>query len=96
VQQIAVDKPNLWSTANPYLYTVRSSVHGAGQLVDVYDTPTGVREAVFDARRGFLLNGEHVKLNGACIHQEAGCVGSAVPEPTRQSFWICATGWGFW
>ena len=80
VQQIAVDKPNLWSTANPYLYTVRSSVHGAGQLVDVYDTPTGIREAVFDARRGFLLNGEHVKLNGACIHQEAGCVGSAVPE----------------
>ena len=80
VQQIAVDKPNLWSTANPYLYTVRSSVHEAGQLVDVYDTPTGIREAVFDARRGFLLNGEHVKLNGACIHQEAGCVGSAVPE----------------
>jgi beta-galactosidase len=80
VQQIAVDKPNLWSTANPYLYTVRSSVHEAGQLVDVYDTPTGIREASFDARRGFLLNGEHVKLNGACIHQEAGCVGSAVPE----------------
>ncbi len=24
VQRIAVDKPNLWSTSNPYLYTVRS------------------------------------------------------------------------
>src|ERR1017187_7921946 len=46
VQQVAVDKPNLWSTANPYLYTVRSSVHGAGQLVDVYDTPTGDRKRV--------------------------------------------------
>src|ERR1035437_328657 len=80
VQQIAVDKPNLWSTANPYLYTVRSSVHEAGQLMDVYDTPTGIRDATLGARRGFLLNGEHVKLNGACIHQEAGCVGSAVPE----------------
>ena len=80
VQRIAVEKPNLWSTANPYLYTVRIRVSEAGQLVDVYETPIGIREAAFDARRGFLLNGEHVKLNGACIHQEAGCVGSAVPE----------------
>ena len=50
------------------------------KLVDVYDTPIGIREAIFDAKRGFLLNGEHVKLNGVCLHQEAGCVGSAVPE----------------
>jgi beta-galactosidase len=27
VQQLAVDKPSLWSPANPYLYTVRSTVH---------------------------------------------------------------------
>jgi beta-galactosidase len=50
----------------------------AGQVVDVYDTPSAFARRVFDARRGFLLNGEHIKLNGACIHQEAGCVGSAV------------------
>jgi beta-galactosidase len=80
VQQLAVDKPSLWSPANPYLYTVRSTLHQAGQVVDVYDTPIGIREAIFDADRGFLLNGEHIKLNGVCIHQEAGSVGSAVPE----------------
>ena len=80
VQQVTVDKPSLWSTANPYLYSVRSTVHESGQAVDVYTTPIGIREAVFDAKRGFLLNGEHIKLNGACLHQEAGCVGSAVPE----------------
>ena len=80
VQQITVDKPNLWSTSNPYLYTVRSNVHEAGQVMDVYETPFGIREAIFDAKRGFLLNGEHIKLNGVCLHQEAGCVGSAVPE----------------
>ncbi len=44
------------------------------------DTPIGIRSAVFDVNRGFLLNGEHVKLNGVCVHQDAGCVGSAVPE----------------
>ncbi|MGB6431544.1 MAG: glycoside hydrolase family 2 TIM barrel-domain containing protein [Candidatus Acidiferrales bacterium] len=80
VQQLAVDKPSLWSPTNPYLYTVRSTVHQASQVLDVYDTPFGIREAIFDAERGFLLNGEHIKLNGACIHQEAGSVGSAVPE----------------
>jgi beta-galactosidase len=71
VQQLVVDQPNFWSPANPYLYAVRSTVR---------DTPMGVREAVFDANQGFLLNGEHLKLNGVCLHHEAGCVGAAVPE----------------
>jgi beta-galactosidase len=80
VQRLTLAKPSLWSTANPAMYTARSSVWDAGRLLDVYMTPFGIREAVFDAKRGFVLNGERVKLNGACLHQEAGCVGSAVPE----------------
>lgn len=80
VQDIFVDNPMLWSTANPYLYTVRSTVRQFGAVVDEYDTPIGIREAIFDANRGFLLNGEHVKLNGVCLHHDAGCVGAAVPE----------------
>lgn len=80
VQELAVDRPNLWSPANPALYTVRSTVQENGAVVDVYETPVGLRRAEFDAEHGFLLNGEPVKLNGVCLHQEAGCVGSAVPE----------------
>jgi beta-galactosidase len=80
VQQLTVKPPNLWSPANPNLYTVRSTVQEAGRVVDVYDTPIGIREAVFDADRGFLLNGDPIKLNGVCIHHEAGSVGAAVPE----------------
>jgi beta-galactosidase len=49
-------------------------------VVDDYETPVGIREAIFDADHGFLLNGEHVKLNGVCLHHEGGSVGSAVPE----------------
>jgi beta-galactosidase len=79
-EQIALDKPILWTLTNPYLYMVRSEIRENGRMVDVYDTPIGIREAIFDANRGFLLNGEHVKLNGVCLHQEAGSVGSAVPE----------------
>jgi beta-galactosidase len=80
VQRLGVVRPSLWSPDHPTLYTVRSTVHEDGRIADVYTTPIGIREALFDADRGFLLNGEHIKLNGVCLHQEAGCVGSAVPE----------------
>jgi beta-galactosidase len=78
--EVAVEKPSLWSIAEPYLYTLRSTLKVDGQTTDVHDTPFGIREALFDADRGFLLNGEHVKLNGVCLHHDAGCMGAAVPE----------------
>jgi beta-galactosidase len=80
VQQLRLEKPALWSVESPTLYTLRSTVKVAGQIADEYDTPFGVREAVFDAGRGFLLNGAHVKLNGVCLHHDGGAVGAAVPE----------------
>jgi len=80
VQDAVVNQPNLWSPGDPYLYTVRSTVRVSGAVVDEYDTSIGIREAIFDTNRGFILNGEHIKLNGVCIHHEAGSVGAAVPE----------------
>jgi len=80
VQQVKVDKPNLWSPDNPYLYRVRSTVRDQSGVVDVYNTPIGIRETIFDVDKGFLLNGKQVKLNGVCLHDEAGSVGQAVPE----------------
>ena len=79
-QEFAVDQPNLWSVEGPYLYKLRSTVTVGGQVVDEYETPFGIREALFDAERGFLLNGERVKLNGVCLHHDGGSVGAAVPE----------------
>jgi len=79
-QRLTVDKPNLWSLANPYMYTVRCTLAEHDRVLDVYETPIGIREALFDADKGFLLNGEHVKLNGVCLHHEAGSFGAAVPE----------------
>ncbi|MGA2770710.1 MAG: glycoside hydrolase family 2 TIM barrel-domain containing protein [Bryobacteraceae bacterium] len=80
MQVVKVEKPNLWSVETPYLYTVRSTVRDQSGIVDVYDTPIGIREAVFDADKGFVLNGQRVKINGVCVHHEAGPVGAAVPE----------------
>jgi len=79
-QAMTLHAPVLWSVAAPYLYQVRSTVQVGGQVVDDYRTPIGIREAVFEADRGFLLNGERVKLNGVCLHHDGGAVGAAVPE----------------
>jgi beta-galactosidase len=80
VQTMQVDKPHLWSVALPYLYKIRNTVQTANGTVDEYETPIGIRDAVFDADKGFVLNGERVKLNGVCLHHDGGCVGAAVPE----------------
>jgi beta-galactosidase len=80
VQQMNVDRPHLWSVADPYLYKVHSSVQAPNAIVDEYDTPLGIREPVFDADKGFVLNGERVKLKGVCLHHDGGCLGAAVPE----------------
>jgi beta-galactosidase len=80
LQEIKVNLPHLWSVNDPYLYRAHSTVRTGGRTWDEYDTPVGIREAVFDADSGFLLNGERVKLNGVCTHHDGGSVGAAVPE----------------
>ena len=70
----------LWSTQTPHMYRLVTEVRVDGRLVDRVEQPFGVRTAVFDAARGFLLNGEPVKLLGACCHQDHAAVGAAIPD----------------
>jgi beta-galactosidase len=39
-----------------------------------------VRTAVFDADKGFFLNGKSIKIQGTCNHQDHAGVGAAVPD----------------
>ena len=77
---LKVDNPHLWSPADPYLYKVETTVLADGQVTDVYETTIGIREAVFDADKGFLLNGQPLKLKGVNMHQDHVGVGTALPE----------------
>ena len=79
-QQLTLTDPHLWSTADPYLYKVETTVKVNGQVTDVYMTTTGIRDVAFDADKGFLLNGEPVKLKGVNMHQDHAGVGAAIPE----------------
>ena len=77
--QLKVASPRLWSVANPYLYTVRTTLaDAAGRVLDSEDTPFGIRTFRFDVEKGFSLNGEPMKLNGVCLHHDLGCLGAAV------------------
>ena len=72
--------PHLWSPADPYLYKVETTVKVDGCVTDVYETTTGIRDIEFDADRGFLLNGQPLKLKGVNMHQDHAGVGAAIPN----------------
>jgi beta-galactosidase len=79
-QQIQVSAPARWSVEHPSMYTCQSTVVENGKPTDAVTTPFGIRALAFDADSGFRLNGKRLKINGVCLHHEAGSVGAAVPE----------------
>ncbi len=79
-QEITINKPHLWNLDDPYLYTVNTQLTVDGKVTDQYATNSGIRSFVFDADKGFFLNGKSVKINGVCNHHDLGCLGSAVYE----------------
>jgi beta-galactosidase len=78
--RFSVASPMLWSVSTPNLYRVRCTLRSRAEQLDQDTTSFGIRDIKFDADKGFLLNGEHVKMNGVCIHGDCGSVGTAVPE----------------
>lgn len=80
VGSMEINNPHLWSTETPYLYKVETEVYCEGRLTDTYTTTTGIRHMAFDADRGFLLNGQPLKLKGVNMHQDHPGVGSGIPD----------------
>ena len=75
-----VTSPALWSVETPSLYTAMVSVESAGKTLDAQQFTFGIRSAVFDAEKGFLLNGKSLKIQGTCNHQDHAGVGAALPD----------------
>ena len=74
----SVRSPELWSIEKPQRYLVVTTVEQNGNVMDIYETPFGIREAEFTVDKGFFLNGKHVKLNGVCDHHDLGALGAAI------------------
>jgi beta-galactosidase len=72
--------PALWSVDEPNLYTAIVTVESDGSARDAERVSFGVRTAVFDADKGFFLNGKPLKIQGTCNHQDHAGVGAALPD----------------
>jgi len=77
-QEVSIQSPELWTIDHPALYKAVSEVQSEKKMTDSYSTPFGIRYFEFDAEKGFLLNGEHIKIKGVCDHHDLGCLGSAI------------------
>ena len=78
--KVTVANARLWSLEEPNLYRLVTEVRKGAAVLDRYETTFGIRTIRFDANLGFFLNGKSVKIKGASNHQDAGCVGVAVPD----------------
>lgn len=76
-QRLYVDDPSLWSVESPSLYTCEVTLQEDGGAVDVATTAFGIRSLQLDPRFGLRVNGETVKLRGACVHHDNGPLGAA-------------------
>jgi len=76
--KINVKNPKLWNLQKPNLYAAVTTIEQRGKVVDSYETIFGIRTIKFEVSQGFLLNGEHVRLNGVCNHHDLGPLGTAV------------------
>ncbi|MFE2884689.1 glycoside hydrolase family 2 TIM barrel-domain containing protein [Streptomyces sp. NPDC059272] len=72
-QRLYVHEPLLWSTDTPTLYAADVTLTG----LDAETVDFGIRSLRLDPARGLRINGETVKLRGACVHHDNGVLGAA-------------------
>ena len=71
-----VRNPQLWSPDSPRLYETKVELKEAGTVIDKQTVKYGIRTFSFDAEKGFVLNGQPLLINGACVHHDDGVLGA--------------------
>ena len=81
-QRILIRQASLWSAETPILYNASVKLIGTGAdvVLDQSEATFGIRILQLDSSRGLRVNGQTVKLRGACIHHDSGLFGAAVYE----------------
>ncbi len=73
---LSIGNPVRWTLDAPYLYTLCATLSSG----DASTVRVGLRTLQFDADKGFALNGQWMKIKGVCVHDDAGVLGTAVPQ----------------
>ncbi|MCK9399453.1 MAG: DUF4982 domain-containing protein [Bacteroidales bacterium] len=77
-QKFLINSPELWSIGKPCIYKAVSTLRLSKDKIDVYETPFGIRSFKFDSQKGFILNGQPIKICGVCNHHDLGALGTAI------------------
>ncbi|MEG1866338.1 MAG: glycoside hydrolase family 2 TIM barrel-domain containing protein [Bacteroides sp.] len=72
--------PSLWHPEHPTLYKVVSTLYQGKNAIDCDETRMGFRWFRWTAHEGFFLNGKHLYLKGANVHQDYAGWGDAMTE----------------
>ncbi len=76
--QFPFENAKLWSPETPNLYRmVCCLVPTNGEPADTVTTTFGVRHVEYSAKKGLILNGKAIELNGGCVHHDNGPLGAA-------------------
>lgn len=75
--RLYVPNPSLWNVETPTLYSAQVAVIEGTEVQDETSSTFGIRELRLDPHHGLRINGESVKLRGACIHHDNGILGAA-------------------
>lgn len=72
---LQIQNAHFWSDRDPYLYSVYVALENGGETVEEHIIRYGIRTIGCDAT-GLTINGQSVKLRGACIHHDNGLLGA--------------------
>ncbi len=78
IQSIWVNDIELWSIDSPKLYYVTTRIYDANDksLLDERKDRFGYRYFDWDVETGFSLNGQHLDIQGVCMHSDQGALGA--------------------
>jgi hypothetical protein len=72
-----IQEPTLWGVDHPQLYRAVVTVEREEVEMDESTVVFGIRRLQLDPVHGLRVNGEVVKLRGACVHHDNGILGAA-------------------
>lgn len=75
--RLYVPSPTLWSVDDPQLYRAVVTATRDDVTIDEQTVTFGIRKLQLDPVHGLRVNGDAVKLRGACIHHDNGILGAA-------------------
>ena len=81
VLSYTIDQPHLWSPDAPNLYEAIIRLKSEGRVIGEQRAKFGIRSFSFTAGKGFVLNGQPLPINGACLHHDDGVLGAMAFDP---------------